>query len=58
LAQELGVPVVFPSFDGMFTADGSHLDRSSATSYAKAFWSQFLALPEVRNTLSLEASPL
>jgi hypothetical protein len=58
LAQELGVPVVLPSFDGMFTADGSHLDRSSATSYAKAFWSQFLALPEVRKKLSLEASRL
>lgn len=54
LAQELGVPVVLPSFDGMFTADGSHLDRSSATSYSKAFWSQLLALPEVRNKLSLE----
>ena len=56
LAQELGVPVVLPSFDGMFTADGSHLDRSSARSYAKIFWSQFLALPEVRKKLSLDAA--
>ncbi len=56
LSRELGVPVVLPSFDGMFTADGSHLDRGSAASYANAFWSQFVALPEVRNRLSLEAS--
>ena len=46
LARELGVPVVLPSFDRLVTADGSHLARSSAESYAKAFWSQLLALPE------------
>jgi len=54
LARELGVPVVLPSFDGLVTADGSHLARSSAESYAKAFWSQLLALPEVREKLSLD----
>jgi hypothetical protein len=54
LARELGVPVVLPSFDGLATADGSHLDRSSAESYGKAFWSQLLALPEVREKLSLD----
>ena len=54
LSHELGVPMVLPSFDGVLTADGSHLSRSSAASYAEAFWSQFLALPEVREKLSLE----
>ena len=54
LARELGVPVVLPSFDGLATADGSHLARSSAESYGKAFWSQLLALPEVREKLSLD----
>jgi len=58
LAQELGVPVVLPSFDGMFAADGSHLNRSSGASYAQAFWSQFLALPEVRTRLSLDVDDL
>ena len=58
LSHELGVPMVLPSFDGVLTADGSHLSRSSAASYAEAFWSQFLALPEVRSKLSLEASRL
>ena len=58
LSHELGVPMVLPSFDGVLTADGSHLSRSSAASYAEAFWSQFLALPEVRKKLSLEASRL
>lgn len=53
LAQELGVPFVLPSFDGVVTADSSHLSRSSAASYAKAFWNQFVALPEVRQKLSL-----
>ena len=53
LSRELGVPMVLPSFDGVLTADGSHLSRSSAASYAEAFWSQFLALPEVRKKLSL-----
>ena len=38
--------LMLPSFDRLVTADGSHLARSSAESYAKAFWSQLLALPE------------
>src|SRR5262249_35993181 len=54
LARELGVPVVLPSFDGVVTADGSHLARSSGESYGKAFWGQLLALPEVREKLSLD----
>jgi len=58
LARELGVPVVLPSFDGLVTADGSHLARSSAAGYAKAFWSQLLALPEVRARLSLDRASL
>ena len=56
LSHELGVPMVLPSFDGVLTADGSHLSRPSAASYAEAFWNQFLALPEVRKKLSLDAS--
>jgi hypothetical protein len=54
LARELGVAVVLPSFDGIRTADGSHLSRSDAALYATAFWNQFLALPEVRQKLSLD----
>jgi len=46
--------LMLPSFDRLVTADGSHLARSSAESYAKAFWSQLLALPEVREKLSLD----
>jgi len=54
LAQELRVATVLPSFDGMRTADGSHLSRSSAATYAKEFWSEFVALPEVRGKLALD----
>jgi hypothetical protein len=54
LGQELGVATVLPSFDGMFTADGSHLDRSSAETYAADFWRRFIALPEVRRKLRLD----
>lgn len=54
LARELGVPTVVPSFDGLFTSDGSHLNRASAERYSKLFWSQFIALPQVRGKLALD----
>jgi hypothetical protein len=54
LTQRSRVTLMLPSFDGLVTADGSHLARSSAESYAKAFWSQLLARPEVREKLSLD----
>jgi hypothetical protein len=57
LAKELAVPAVVPSFDGMFTSDGSHLDRDSAERLSTRFWSQFVALPQVRRALSLDAGP-
>jgi hypothetical protein len=52
LARELGVPTVVPGFDGMFTSDGSHLNRASADRYSSLFWQQFIALPEVRSRLA------
>lgn len=58
LSEALGVPTVLPSFDGMHTADGSHLDRSSADAYAKDFWSKLVALPEVRRKLALDDPPV
>jgi len=54
LARELGVPMVVPGFDGMFTSDGSHLNRASARQYSKLFWSRFIALPQVRAKLALD----
>lgn len=52
LSEELGVPVVIPSFDEMFMADGSHLNRESAKRYVDRFWAKFVALPQVRARLS------
>ena len=53
LSHELDVPAVLPSFDGLSTSDGSHLNRESGERYAKEFWNQFIALPAVRQKLSL-----
>jgi len=57
LSHELAVPAVLPSFDGLFTREGSHLTRESGERYAKAFWDQFIALPAVRKKLSLGGPP-
>jgi hypothetical protein len=53
LGQELGVPVVTPSFAGMETADGSHLNRRSALKISQDFWDRFVANEEVRSKLGL-----
>ncbi len=52
-SRRLGVPYVFPEVEGLSTADGSHLNLDSARRYSKAFWHEFIALPEVRERLSL-----
>ncbi len=54
LSQELGVPYILPSFDGMQTADGTHLSRVSALRFSTEFWQSFVALKKVRKKLSLE----
>ncbi len=54
LSRELGVPYILPSFNGMLTADGSHLERNSALRLSADFWQQFVALESVRVKLSLE----
>jgi hypothetical protein len=54
LSRELGVPYILPSFDDMQTADGSHLDHSSALNYSREFWQSFVVIKEVRKKLSLE----
>jgi hypothetical protein len=57
LSSELDVPAVLPSFESLSTSDGSHLNRESAARYSKAFWDQFIALPAVRQRLSLDSAP-
>jgi hypothetical protein len=54
LSEKLAVPFVLPAFDGMVTSDKSHLDRSSASLYSKAFWDEFIQLQEVREKLSID----
>lgn len=54
LGEQLGVPYVLPSFEGMETADGSHLTAESATRISRTIWSEFIALPEVREKLALQ----
>ena len=53
LEEELGIPVVIPSFLGMETADGSHLNRESALELSRDFWDRFIARDEVRRNLGL-----
>jgi len=54
LSRELGVPAVVPSFAGMQTADGSHLNRESALRISQDFWDQFITLAPVREKLGLD----
>lgn len=56
LSETLGIPYVLPSFDGIETADGSHLTPKSATRISKAMWSEFIALPKVRARLALSGN--
>ncbi|MBT4519669.1 MAG: hypothetical protein HOC23_06665 [Halieaceae bacterium] len=54
LSQELAVPYVLPSFENMYTADGSHLHRVSAQAISAEFWQAFITLKPVRDKLSLK----
>ena len=54
LSDELGVPAIVPSFDGVTVADGSHLNRESAGTVSLSFWEAFLALPEVRDAVGID----
>lgn len=54
LSRTLGVPVVVPGMDGMFTADGSHLERESALRLSRDFWQKLTEQPEVRRALALD----
>jgi hypothetical protein len=54
LSSELQTPYILPSFDELYTADGSHLDRDSAIRISREFWTSFIALEEVRNRLELK----
>lgn len=53
LSQQLGVPYILPSFEGLDTADGSHLTARSARQVSEEIWQALIALPEVREKLSL-----
>ncbi len=55
-SEKLGVSVVRPEVPDLRTSDGSHLNRESARRYSHAFWAEFIALPEVRERLSLPGS--
>lgn len=56
LSQELGVPYILPSFEGLETADGSHLTAQSARQVSAELWRNLMALPEVRERLGLPAA--
>ena len=56
LAKELGVPAILPPLDGMTMSDESHLDRQSALRFSRIFWRELVALPEVRDRLSIPAA--
>lgn len=54
LSEALSVPAIVPSFEGVTTADGSHLNRASAELVSTDFWERFVALPRVREALGLD----
>jgi len=54
LSAELGIPAVVPSFEGMQTSDGSHLNKESGLRISQDFWDQFIALAPVRERLGLD----
>ena len=56
LSKELGVPYILPPFDGLQTADSSHLAPDSADRISEYIWRALIDLPVVRKKLSLPAS--
>lgn len=54
-SENLGMAHVLPSYEGLQTADGSHLDPESASRFSKDFFERFITLPEVRAKLQLDA---
>ncbi len=55
LQEELSLPTIVPSFEGLETADGSHLDRESARAFTQRFWDEFIAVPTIRERLGLDS---
>jgi len=49
IAAELGLPLISPASDGLFTFDGSHLERPSAERWSHAFLEA--AGPRIRQCL-------
>jgi hypothetical protein len=54
LSSELKVPAILPSFEEMYTSDGSHLNRDSAFRLTEDFWGKFVSLESVREKLEIE----
>ncbi len=52
-SEELGIPYILPRFDGLTTADASHLNAGSAEVYTARFWQAFLENQQVAEQLSL-----
>ena len=55
LSRELGVPYILSPFDGLETADGSHLTPGSAERISRYIWHALIDLPVVREKLRLPA---
>ena len=53
LADQIDVPVVIPSFEGIETADGSHLTVDSKQRITRELWPRVMDLPQVRRRLDL-----
>jgi hypothetical protein len=53
LSRELGVPYILPPFDGIQTADSSHLAPDSADRISEYIWRALIDLPAVQERLSL-----
>lgn len=54
LNTELNILYVHPRLTDLKTADGSHLNRTSAERFTKAFWKEFVNKPEVKQILGIE----
>ncbi|HTZ69006.1 MAG TPA: hypothetical protein VMB83_16370 [Roseiarcus sp.] len=54
IAAGVGLPLVAPKLDGLYTSDGYHLDRSSADRWSKAFLEA--AGPEIRSCLEAQGA--
>ncbi|MFT6958612.1 MAG: hypothetical protein ACJAYC_003632 [Halieaceae bacterium] len=55
LSKELDIPYILVPFDGLETADSSHLTPASAVTFSVDIWQRFIEIPEVRAKLSLPA---